>query len=597
MAIFKTSPKSKEQQKQPDPQAPEGAVAKYPRPKILLLDLPDSAATALSAKGFSVSTGTLGKPYKVAKGSGFEPLIGKGDAPNYTEQEVVVVDLSYGELAEGPEGEKHRPNAEHDIWGKCDQGFLDPRVRTSIQLKKAFDRIHSNGGAFVIFADAKTGISLQIAWLSRFNELCGGENFPCDAWHFLSELGFIGVVDDHGHEMRPTQDQSALARLVGEHLHGGHFTCVLEADYRSKDGWKILAQNKFGKPVAIARCRSEAGSVIILPQLVDKLDFLTKLFTNVLPEIAPHLFPDIQRGRWAHRTEYELPCILELQAKKLEVERRAKAEILELEKQISKERAANGWLHNLLTGTDVELVEAVKRAFGILGFTKLVDVDEERDREGKTRREDLQIHDQSPLLIVDIKGVGGFPSDDDALQADKHAAIRMRELKRTDVVGLSIINHQRHMPPLERDNVMPFRQELLDAAEERSLGLITAWDLYRLVQNSRKLGWGYDKVRALFYRKGRIVAVPTHYVYLGKIVKAWTDKLGVVLEHDEIHVGERLAVEFPIEFEETSVDSIQVKDQNVTTAKAGDPAGFLWPAGKPKLREGLRVFRIPSAAE
>src|SRR5690606_33742325 len=96
----------------------------------------------------------------------------------------------------------------------------------------------------------------------------------------------------------------------------------------------------------------------------------------------------------------------------------------------------------------------------------VVDVDEERDREGKSRREDLQITDRSPTLIVDIKGIGGYPGDEDALQASKHASIRMKEWKRTDVNGLSIINHQRHLPPLERENQMPFRQELLHAAEE-----------------------------------------------------------------------------------------------------------------------------------
>jgi hypothetical protein len=173
----------------------------------------------------------------------------------------------------------------------------------------------------------------------------------------------------------------------------------------------------------------------------------------------------------------------------------------------------------------------------------------------------------------------------------------MRELQRTDIVGLSIINHQRHMPPLERDNAMPFRQELLDAAEERTLGLMTAWDLYRLLRNSQKLCWRTEDVKPLFYQKGRIVAVPKHYQYIGKIAKAWTDKLGVVIEQAELRVGGRIAVEFPIEFEEMAVQSIHVADQSVEHARTGDPAGLLWMTGKPKLREGLRVFRILAAPE
>jgi len=54
-------------------------------------------------------------------------------------------------------------------------------------------------------------------------------------------------------------------------------------------------------------------------------------------------------------------------------------------------------------------------------------------------------------------------------------------------------------------------------------------------------------------------------------------------------------VEFPIEFEEIPVNSIRVNDKDVEHAKSGDPAGVLWPAGRPKLKEGMRVYRIPAA--
>ena len=49
---------------------------------------------------------------------------------------------------------------------------------------------------------------------------------------------------------------------------------------------------------------------------------------------------------------------------------------------------------------------------------------------------------------------------------------------------------------------------------------------------------------------------------------------------------------FPIEFEEVNVESIQVNGQGVEQASVNDPAGLLWPAGMPKLRESMRVFRI-----
>jgi hypothetical protein len=592
MAIFRKSSKDKQKLASSPPQPEDAPQIKYPKPKILLMDLPQAAHVALSLRGFNVSNGTLGKPYKVAKTSNYQPLIGSGDVPKHTEQEIVVIDLNCDELDEGPQGEKHRPDAEFDLWGKCDRGFIDPRVRTSIQLKDAFDRTHSIGGVFVVFADERTGISLQVARCG-YNGLYDGEQFPHDVYHFLSEISDLVVENDHGEELIPADTKSSLGRLLADFLPESAFKCVLKGGYRSKDTWQTLAKNKFGQAVAICRCRSAEGSVIILPQIRDKVAFLERLFIEVLPELAPHLFPHIEKGKWTHQPEYELPRVKELKAKQDDIVRNAKEVLKQLDAEIEKERTANGWIQNLLTGTDSDLVAAVKKAFEAFGFAEVVDVDVERDREGKSRREDLQIHDQSPLIIVDIKGIGAFPSDEDALQADKHAAIRMREMKRTDIVGLSIINHQRHLPPLDRDNVMPFRQELLDAAEERSLGLMTSWDVYRLLRNSTKFGWNGEQIRPLFYKRGRITAVPTHYRLIGTVAKAWTDKFGVVIENqEELRIGDRVAVEFPIEFEEVAVSSIRVNDQDVQCAKVGDPVGILWSAEMPKLKEGMRVFRV-----
>jgi hypothetical protein len=565
---------------------------KYPKPKILLLDMADSASAALRTKGFNVRCGSLGKPYKIGVSSEWSPLIAKAEYPNHTEQEIVVVDLSYGELDPGPQGKKHRPDDEPDFWGKCDQGFLDPRVRTAYHLQASFNRIHSNGGVFVVFADEKTGIDIQIARRNSYKELYDAKACTHDVWDILSEIADMKVRSDHGTELLAAKSDSPLVRLLTPFLRKGHFTCTLMGSYRAEGKWEPLAVNKFGGVVALARCRAGKGSVIVLPQIEDKAAFIDGLFSTALPEIAPHLFPHIARGAWTQRPEYELPRVLELKSLQQTAEKRARQEIALLDEELVKERATNGWIHNLLTGTDAELVDAVMQALSALGFSKVLDMDDERDREGKSRREDLQIKDQSPTLVVDIKGIGGSPSDEDALQADKHATIRMREENRTDIVGLSIVNHQRHLPPLERENAMPFRQELIDVAEERSLGLMTAWDLYRFVRNFRKLNWHSDNVKPVFYKKGRIDVVPVHYQFIGRIAKAWTDKFGVVIDHGELRIGARIAIELQIEFEEVLIDSIRVRDRGVQVASVGDPAGLIWPAGAPKLREGMRVFRV-----
>lgn len=592
MGIFnKTSLPANSKSIEQDKEIEGSQSIKYPKPKVLLVDLPETASVALKHHGFNVSIGSFGKPYKVQKNSGYQPVIRSDILPNHTEQEIVVVDLHFADLANGPDGEPHRPEEELYVWAKCDQGFIDPRHLTACLEQKVFDRIYESGGVFVVFAGKKNNIDMKIGRV-QYRNFESERNFNFDVWQFISELSDMEVDTDHGLEMFHCENNSALAKLISEHLAGGEFFCTLKGGYRSQSPWVPIVKNKFGQLVGLCRCKGKSGSVIVLPQIADKANFLITLFTNILPEIAPHLFPDIEAGMWVHHPEYELARVLELRERQNEIRIRAENEISNLETELINERASNGWVQDLLTATGDQLVEAVIKALTELGFKQVVDVDKERDREGKSRREDLQVLDRSPLLIVDIKGIGNYPSDEDALQAIKHATIRMRELNRTDIDGLSIINHQRHLPPLDRENVMPFRQELIDAAVTQNLGLLTTWDLYRLVRNKNKLAWRSNDVMPALYRKGRINVIPDHYHYLGKISKAWTDKFGVFIENRGLQVGNRIAIEFPVEFEEISVESIFVNDKSVSQASINDPAGVLWPKGKPRLREGLRVFLI-----
>ncbi len=433
-------------------------VLKYPKPKVLLVDIPHSIAAQLIIDGFNVTKGTFGKPYRVDKGEGFQPLLGRANLPNYPEQEIIVVDLALGSLEAEPDGEKETPRGETDIWAKTNKGFIDPRPRHAYAVSSAFDRTLSNGGIFIVFADAKTGLELVMGHMQGRELIVEGQ-FCFDVWNFLPALFSLDVNSEQGEEMFSTDNKSALGKLVGEHLQGGCFTCTV-TPVRGTGGWAILANNKFNEPVGVVSTQEQqTGVIIVLPQLADKAGFLSKLFNNILPELVPQLFPHLERGKWIHRQEYEIQKIIELKRKQVEVAMHAEAEIAKLEQELTNERSTNGWIHDLIAGTDAMLVEAVKKAFATLGFNKVIDVDIERDKEGKSRREDLLIEDRKPTLVVDVKGIGGFPSDENALQADKHASIRMREWKRTDIIGLSIINHQRHLPPLERGNALPFRQE------------------------------------------------------------------------------------------------------------------------------------------
>ena len=137
---------------------------------------------------------------------------------------------------------------------------------------------------------------------------------------------------------------------------------------------------------------------------------------------------------------------------------------------------------------------------------------------------------------------------------------------------------------------------MLDAADEQEFGLLTSWDLYRIVRNKERWGWPVEQIIPLFYRKGRITPFPNHFKPIGHIVELWSDKFGVVLDADELHVGDTIAVEFPVLFEQTTVTSIHVNDAKVNVAKRGDQVGLLWPSKDFKLREKMVVYLVKSSS-
>jgi hypothetical protein len=244
-----------------------------------------------------------------------------------------------------------------------------------------------------------------------------------------------------------------------------------------------LATNKFGETVAgvLAPRKNREGLVLILPQLEDKGGAVLDLIQNVLPELLPRLFPDHEGGRWVHRDEYEHASVLERKAAQLEIQWKANEEIARLDKEIEAERERLSFLHGILTKSGDLLVTDVKRTLKFIGFQRVVDVDEVEGPDAN-KQEDLQLHDRSPTVLVEIKGLAGLPTEGDTLQVTKYILRRIRQWDRTDVAGVSIVNHQRNLPGLDRDHDNAFTKVQVEDAEQNGTGLTTTWNLYRLIR-------------------------------------------------------------------------------------------------------------------
>lgn len=572
---------------------------KYPKPRILLVDLKDDSDAVLRKAGFNVSSGTFGTPYRVPKSDQYFPVIPNAKLMDVEEQEVVIIDLVPEDPLDQPEGEKLTSDGENDWWAKCSVGVIDPRPRIMALYQGAFDRILNHGGVFVLFGDSRDVQKIVFGHVRRHYGFTKESDIEFDNWSFLSifNLNNVDISHDRGTEMVVDKSAGELGSLIASYIGDARFLSTLRWGYQHRSSWASLVSNKYGASVGglLLPDSYRKGLIFIFPQFRKKSAFISDLLISVLPNLVPHLFPHIEGARWVERPAYEIAGISELKSEIDRVRTEAESKIQELEKQIEAERKESAYLHDLIRETDQKLVSAVKGVLTLFGFKKIVDVDDEMVKKGQTERdEDLQIQDYSPLLLVEIKGVSGLPSDDDALQVAKHIAPRIKQLKRHDVRGLSIINHQRHIPALDRENVKPFREVVVTAATKQDVGLMTAWDLFRLARSFPANKWTHKQVKDIFYQSGRISPLPNHYRFLGTIDHFWEEAgaLSVKIENGVLKKGDMIAFELPVEFVEQSAESLQLNGLPVEEVSHGSIVGIETTLRKDQARKGARVYRI-----
>ena len=105
----------------------DAASAKFPKPKILLLDTDERCGTALRAAGFNVSNGTFGIPYAVECLSGLHWVqTDTLDLPGYEEQKIIIANTACPRPS-GP-GPSSALGLGFDVlWQTGDDGEIDPR--------------------------------------------------------------------------------------------------------------------------------------------------------------------------------------------------------------------------------------------------------------------------------------------------------------------------------------------------------------------------------------------------------------------------------------------------------------------------------------
>ena len=231
-----------------------------------------------------------------------------------------------------------------------------------------------------------------------------------------------------------------------------------------------------------------------------------------------------------------------------------------------------------------------------MGFDDIVDVDKDEEAEDGRLREDLRIKNEPDTVLVEVKGITNIPRDADALQVGKYIPVRIMEWKDPEVRGLSIINHQKGLPPLEREDENVFHHDIEINAQTLDFGLLTTWDLYRLARSYECLGWQHKDIRDLLLKtKGRIEPVPAHYEFVGTIENYFAEPEVIALQLGEgknIAVGDQLAYQTPSDFIEEENTSMQIDNDQVEEAEGEVLVGLKTILTKQQARTRPRLSRL-----
>jgi hypothetical protein len=512
-------------------------VEKKEKPQICAIDLDQEIVEALQAKNLHCFNGTLGSSIKVPQyiNKSYHPCQENSDfPPNLHEYDIVIVDLEEREPIEYIESEHISSFLKGGILlsSKYPEPIFNPRPLASLFLRPQLEEFFTKETLTIVFCSADQ-ISTYYPIKHTYTGVCEQKPIESSLYIFMKDLpkkqNKVGknvvVVDDINKDFSiflNKYKKKFIYKIVFQHP-----TQWLEDERKSilKKNFFPLLLNSSNEIVGFIDF-SGVSVVLAFPQLYEsKKEFLLELIDELLPGIFPKLFPYSEQFSWLKSDNYYLPNQTDIIARKTQLEDEYQAALSQIEKEFQENTAKYKFLHDLITETGEALVKSVEVFFAWLGFENIVNMDETNP---KIREEDIQIDLGTGLLVIEVKGIGGTSTDSNCAQIGKIKNRRARDRNRFDVFGLYVVNHQRYLPPTERQNP-PFNDQQIADAESDERGLLTTYEIFKLYsyiengfitkEDARKSLSDYGLVKFKPSSSRQLGYPPLDIHYKGEVVK------------------------------------------------------------------------------
>lgn len=458
------------------------------KPKICLIDVESSIVEELKSAGFNTATGSLGTIVDILPSprKSVHCLANHSFPTNLHEYDIFVVDLkerihtSY--IPENHQRNQIKTPEAHYFLCEYPQNTFDPISIGSIVLGGLIDELENKPFIIIMFCTPFEETTYKTITIGASNYHHDRSDLKVNNYSFLpfkttskNKMGLETQIE------RADTDFGQFLKKYNEQLHyhivfthPTYFDREIQQSVKTQN-FIPLIRNSAEDIVGYLHWKDK-GIIFAFPQMEDKKSFILELFQSALPSTLPEFFPYNDLFSWLRREEYWLPNEQTLREEKAEIQQEFEIKLKESDEKISQNYEVFRYLHDLIVATDNELVNAVQKFLEWLEFEQVINVDELNERQ---REEDLRIPFDGGLIVIEVKGIGRTSTDDECSQINKIRRRREKERNRLDVHALYIVNHQRFLPPLSRQNP-PFQAHQITDAENDERGLLTAYQLFKL---------------------------------------------------------------------------------------------------------------------
>ncbi|MFH6951372.1 hypothetical protein ACHRV6_22985 [Flavobacterium sp. FlaQc-51] len=553
------------------------------RPKICCLDIKEEDLNVLKKKGFNVFEGSIGAKVKVPnqQGKSHSLLINNDFPENLHEFDIIIVDLDNFNTTtfNGQEHEKnsHTGKQSSSIRSSYPENLFDPRPLSSYILGNSLNDITNREYLVIAFSTSSYVAEYQEMIVSDKGTIVK-PNKSYNIYSFWNDIPLKSTKK--GIEVIITDGSGDLGSLLNKYKEGISYNQTFHHPTQGKvvDGRYIDVEDERYFPL-IKNSNEDIVSyietndnknLILFPQLENKGEFLSDLLSNILPSIFPKLFPYSTKFLWKEKEEYWLPNHLGLIGKKQQIQKEYDEKLLKNDLEITENKIKYSFLHNLLTETGDELVKSIITFFEWLEFSNVKDFDETKT-ESSILEEDIQIQLDKGLLIIECKGIAGTSTDSDCSQISKIKHRRCKERKAFDVFALYIVNHQRHLDPINRQNP-PFQKNQIQDAIDEERGLLTTWQLFNLYFEIESNIISKEEAKNAILGFGLINFTPNNIIYIDTPKEFFSDNKVCIVNIKDLCLDKNQEYFFEKngKFERVKLLGIMLDDKQVLKAENGE---------------------------